>query len=175
MNQAKHLLFFGLALSTFAAMTGFPLLAADRQPVTASWDNLKTLKPGQEIRVVLNDVKSYQGEFQALSDDGITLRQAASEQTLARQDILRVSSKAQKHRLRNVLIGTAVGAGAGLGMGAAADHSSNNSKCGGTGFCFGPLFPNLGKEVFPPVGALVGAVVGAVMPTGGWRDVYRAR
>ncbi len=110
MNQAKHVLFFGLALSTFAAMTGFPLQAADRQPATASWDNLKTLKPGQEIRVVLNDVKSYQGEFQALSEDGITLRQAASEQTLARQNILRVSSKAQKHRGRNALIGAAVGA-----------------------------------------------------------------
>jgi hypothetical protein len=175
MNQAKYVLFFGLALSTFAAVTGMPLHAADRQAANASWGNLKTLRPGQEIRVVLNDVKSYQGEFQALSDDGITLRQAAGEQTLARQDILRVSSKAQKHRWRNALIGTAVGAGAGLGIGAAADHSSNNSKCGGTGFCFGGMFPNLGKEVLTPVGALAGAVVGAVMPTGGWHDVYRAR
>ena len=41
--------------------------------------------------------------------------------------------------------------------------------------CFGPFFPNLGKEVMPPLGALVGAVVGGVIPTGGWQDVYRAR
>jgi len=173
MNRAKHVVFFGLAFSTFASATGILLHAADRQPANASWENLKALKPGQEIRVVLNNVKSYQGEFQALSDDGISLRQAAGEQTLARRDILRVSSKAQKHRARNALIGAAVGAGAGLGIGAAADHSA--SSCGGKTPCWGPFFPNLGKEVLTPVGALAGAVVGAVIPTGGWQDVYRAR
>ena len=85
MNRAKHILFVGLTVSTFAAMTVFPLQAADRQTANASWDGLKTLKPVQEIRVVLNDVKSYQGEYQAFSDDGITLRQAAGEQTLTRK------------------------------------------------------------------------------------------
>jgi len=37
------------------------------------------------------------------------------------------------------------------------------------------MFPNLGKEVLTPLGALAGAVVGALIPTGGWHDVYRAR
>jgi len=163
MNQATRVLFFGLvALSTFGARTVVPLRAADRQAANASWDNLKTLRPGQEIRVVLKDAKSYQGELQSLSNDGVTLRQAAGEQMLARQDILRVSSKAQKHRGRNALIGAAIGAGAGLGIGAAADHSQNCSKAS-----FGPCFNNLGKEVLTPLGALAGAVVGAVMPASG--------
>ena len=172
MIQATRVLFFVLALSAIGAATGLPLRATERPAANASWDNLKTLRPGQEIRVVMKDVKSYQGEFQELSDGGITLREAAGEQTLARQDILRVSSGAQKHRMRNALIGAAVGAGAGLAIGAAGDHSASN--CGGKTPCFGPFFPNLGKEVMPPVGALVGAVVGAVVPTGGWQDVYRA-
>jgi hypothetical protein len=148
-----------------------PLRAGERQAARASWDNLKSLTQGQEIRVVLNDAKSYQGEFRSWSDDGITLRQAAGAQTIARQDILRVSSGAQKHRMRNALIGAAVGAGAGLAIGAAGDHNSCSTKSG----VFGPCFPNLGKEVFTPLGALAGAVVGAVIPTGGWHDVYRAR
>ena len=173
MNKATRVLFFALALSTFGTMTALPLRAADPLPANASWDNLKTLRTGQEIRVMLNDAKSYQGELQSLSDGGITLRQAAGEQTLARQDILRISSKAQKHRGRNTLIGVAVGAGAGLGVGAVADHSARN--CGNTTPCWGPMFPNLGKEVLTPLGALAGAVVGALIPTGGWHDVYRAR
>jgi len=170
MNKTTRVLFFALALSTFGAGTALPLRAADPQPANASWDNLKTLRPGQEIRVVLKDAKYYQGEFQALSDDGVMLRQRAGEKTLNRQDILRVSSKAQMHRERNALIGTAIGAGAGLGIGAAADHSQNCSKAS-----LGPCFPNLGKEVATPLGVLVGAVVGAVIPTGGWHDIYRAR
>jgi hypothetical protein len=170
MNKSTCVLFFALALPTFGAMTG---LGADPQPANASWDNLKTLRTGQEIRVVLNDAKSYQGELQSLNDGGITLRQAAGEQTLARQDILRVSSKGKKRRGRNALIGAAIGAGAGLGIGAGVDHSGKN--CGKTPGSLGPCFNNLGKEVLTPVGALAGAVVGAVMPAGGWHDVYRAR
>ena len=84
-----------------------------------NWDNLKSLTPGQVIRVVTKDVNSYQGEFRSLNDDGITLRQKAGEQTLARKDILRVSQKnGHKPSVRNALIGAAIGAGAGLGIGA---------------------------------------------------------
>ena len=75
----------GACFSTWAA-TG-----QDAKGRSSSWDNLKSLTPGQEIRVVTNNVKSYQGKFDSLSGDGITLRQAAGEQTLARKDILRVS------------------------------------------------------------------------------------
>jgi hypothetical protein len=89
----------------------------DSKGRSSSWDNLKSLTPGQEIRVVMNDVKSYQGEFESLSDDGITLRQAAGTQTLARQDVLRVSSKGQNHQSRNTLIGAVVEQGPVSGLG----------------------------------------------------------
>jgi hypothetical protein len=164
MNKAVRVLFFASALSTFGAATQLHLWAADPQAINAGWDNLKTLRPGQRIRLVLNDAKSYQGELQSLSDNEITLRRAAGEQTLARQDILRVSRKGKKHRRRNALIGAAVGAGAGLGIGATLDRQSQNT--------FVPLH-HWGVAVGAPLGALLGAGVGALCcpPVGGMTSI----
>ena len=143
----------------------------------SNWDNLKSLTRGQEIRVVLNNVKSYQGEFESLSDDGITLRHAAGEQTLARKDILRVSEmKGQNHRARNVLIGTVVGAGLGLTAGLVANHIINNDdSCTNAVLCRGPGPPNPHWALIgTPVVAGAGALIGAVVPTGASRDIYRS-
>ena len=38
----------------------------------------------------------------------------------------------------------------------------------------GVMFPDLGKVVFSSAGVLLGTVIGVALPTGGWRDVYRA-
>jgi hypothetical protein len=146
----------------------------DSKGRSSSWDNLKSLTPGQEIRVVMNNVKSYQGEFESLNDGGITLRQAAGEQTLARKDILRVSQKiGQNHQVRNVVIGTVVGAGSGLVIGLTPYFVQRNCTEGPAFNCGYP--PNLHlMTVLTPVGGLAGAFVAAAVPTGGWRDVYRA-
>jgi hypothetical protein len=34
---------------------------------------------------------------------------------------------------------------------------------------------HFGAEVFTPVGALIGVTVSALIPTGGWHDIYRAK
>ena len=145
---------------------------------SSSWDNLKSLRAGQEIRVVMNNFKFYQGEFESLSDDGITLRQAAGEHTLARKDVLRASQKiGRDHGVRNTLVGMAVGAGAGLATGLTANHviwSHVNCTEGPLFGCAGPPNPHWG-EILTPVGGLAGAIIGGVLPTGGWHDVYRAR
>jgi len=150
--------------------------ASGRDPKerSSSWDNLKSLTPGQEIRVVMNNVKSYQGKFQSLSDDGITLRQAVGEQTLARKDILRVSKRGQNHRVRNVLIGTVVGASAGLVIGLGPYYVQRNCTEGPEFGCGYPPNSHYVK-VLMPVGGLGGAAIGAAKPTGGWHDAYRAR
>jgi hypothetical protein len=166
MNKTMRILFLALALSTLGWAPTLPLRAADAAAANPTWDNLKTLSTGQEIRVVLNGAQSYQGVFQSLSDSGITLRQSGGDQTVARQDVLRVSTKGQKHRGRNALIGAAVGAGVGLGLGAAADRSSQNGII---------QLHHWGLAVGAPLGALLGAGGGALLPTGGWHDVYRAR
>jgi hypothetical protein len=152
------LLFLSLLFSTN------PALGGDKNQ--AGWDKLRQLSAGEEIQVVQNDAKSSRGRFRSVSDDAIVIGLAAGEQTISRQSVLRVSSKGKGHRMRNALIGFGIGAGAGAGIGAGADASC-------TGNC--SWFPNLGVEIFTPVGAIVGGVVGAVVPTGGWHEIYRAR
>jgi hypothetical protein len=150
----------------------------DSKAQLSTWENLKSLTKGQVIRVVTKDVKSYQGEFESLSDDGITLRQKAHEQTLARKDVLRVSLKTGKsHMVRNTLIGAAIGAGGGLVFGLGADKVIwDHTTCTeGPAFnCAGPPFTHWGI-VATAVGGAVGTITGAAIPTGGWLDVYRAR
>jgi hypothetical protein len=153
-------LFLGIATS--------PALGDDGKN-QANWDRLKQLSAGEEIQVVQNDAKSSRSNFRSVTDEAIVVSTATGEQTIARQSILRVSSKGNGHRMRNALIGAGVGAGAGLGIGAAAD---SHKAC--TGLCFN-ILPNAGKEIATPLGAIVGAIIGAVVPTGGWHVIYRAR
>ncbi len=146
----------------------------DSKGRSSRWDHLKSLTPGQEIRVVMSNFKRYQGEFESLSDGGITLRQEAGEQTLARQDVLRVSLQGQNHRSRNAVIGVVIGAGAGLGIGLTPYLVQRNCTEGPAFNCGYPPNPHL-LEALTPLGALAGAVIGAVIPTGRWHEVYRAR
>jgi len=139
----------------------------------SSWGNLKSLTPGQEIRVVVRSVKSYQGKFESLSDSGITLRQAGGEQTLARKDVFRVSRKGQDHHAQNALFGAILGAGAGLVIGLSPYYIQRNCTLGPAFNCGYP--PNAHwVKVLTPLGGVGGFVVGALIPSGGWHDVYRA-
>jgi len=168
--------FLVLALLGACLSTGMAS-AQDPKGPSDNWNILKSLAPGQEIRVVMNDVKSYQGEFVSLSDSGITLRQPAGEQTLAPQDIVRVSAKTgQNHPDRKMLAGTAVGAAAGLITGVVINnHIWNNVNCTeGPAFnCAGPPNPHWGY-ILTPAGGLGGAIIGRRVRAGGWHDVYRA-
>lgn len=158
MNHAKYVLFHALILCTFGATAGSPLRAANSR-----WENLRILRPGQQIRVVLNDAKSYQGEFQALTDEGITLRRAAGEQRFARNDVLRIYFRSKNHRVRNMVIGVGIGA-----VLAALAVKANSST----------WFENTGMRDIGwvwPVGLGVFGGIGAAIPTGGWHEVYRAR
>ena len=138
------------------------------QSAKDSWDNVKQLKPGQQIRVVLNDAKSYTGQMGSVSDEGLVIRTGGGEQTVARQNILRVSSQGKSHRGRNALIGLAVGAGAGVVIGVASPEVGQG-KCA-QGSCINAASAALAGFV----GAAVGTGLGAVLPTDGWHDVYRA-
>jgi hypothetical protein len=130
------------------------------QPSQNNWDNLKQLAPGQQIRIVLNDAKSYEAKFQSVTDDGIVVRLATGEQTFPRQSVLRVSSKHRSHRGRNALIGVGVGVAAALATDAAACPDCTTGTWAGDTIGLGVL----------------GALVGALVSKGAhWHDVYRAR
>ena len=167
MKRVKSMVCLGLLFLLVGIATS-PALG-DEDKNQANWDRLKQLSAGQEIQVVQNDAKSSRSNFRSVTDEAIVVSTATGEQAIARQSILRVSSKGPGHRMRNALIGAGVGAGAGLAIGAAED---SHQAC--TGLCINVL-PNAGKEIGTPLGAIVGGIVGAVVPTGGWHEIYRAR
>jgi len=146
-----------LAIVSFA-----PLAAAVPREDKRNWDNLKQLAPNQQVRIVLNDAKSYRGDFQSVSDGAVVVRVATGVQSFAKENVLRVSTNGASHPGRNALIGAVVGFGAGTAIVAAACASDD---------CRGAVAPILGATAGTPAGALVGFLI----PTGGWHDVYRAR
>ncbi len=140
-----------------------PTGSAQRVKPIANWANLNQLVPGTEIRVTLATGKVLRGFVQGVTPDSLAINATTGQETLVRQEIRKVAQKRPGHRGRNTLIGLAIGTGAGLAAGAGIDAQRG-----------GDWFPGSGKAVLSPVGAIIGTVVGVAIPTGGWRDVYRA-
>lgn len=137
--------------------------ARHRRDLT-NWDKLAQLAPRTEIKVVLTSNKSYLGKFQNWSDAVIVVQLRHGEQAFSRQDVLRVSIKDKSHRLRNTLVGLAIGTGAGIAFGELGTYEG--------WFNFVPA--DLNDAIFIPSLAIVGTIVGAALPTGRWLDVYRS-
>ena len=128
------------------------------------WAPVQAIAPGVEVRVTLLDGRKVQGGLLSATGEGVVVG-GKTQETLSRTAIARIAVRKPSHRLRNALIGFGAGAGTGLAVRAISDSHCAN--------CIGPH--DLGKEVLTPFGALVGAGVGALLPTGGWRDTYRAK
>jgi len=150
-------------LALLAAVLAVAAAAQQAKPI-ANWANLSQLVAGSEIRVTLAAGKTIRGFVERVTAESLAINATTSQEMLSRRDIRRVELKKPGHRGRNTLIGLAAGTGVGLAAGAVADSKSGP----------GVMFPDLGKVVFSPLGALIGTVVGVALPTGGWRDVYRA-
>ncbi len=160
MSQLKRIICLGMMVSILGLMTAVPLQAAEPQADKANWDNLKQLPQDVQVRVVLNDAKSYVGQFRDANDQGILIRTTAGEQTFSRESILRVSTKTASHRGRNAGFGALAGLGAGIGIGAAASQGSE--------------IPLVIYVISVSIGIGAGAAVGAAIHSGGWREAYRA-
>ncbi len=125
------------------------LLAAGpslRAAEKSDWGNLKQVAPGQTIKVIATDGKSSQGDLESVSDD--------------------TPIKRDGHRGKHALIGAVIGAGGGLGAGIAVDQCTPTVIV-----CTG----NKGKAILTPGFALLGVGIGALLPAGGWREIYRSR
>jgi hypothetical protein len=136
----------------------FPILALG-QASQESWDNLKELRPGQEIQVVDPHMKTLNGAFVSSSHDALTLRVGNDEVSVPRPDVTRVSVRHTSKRLRNTLIGMGIGAAGGLGAG----FKLMERETGYAGAVVGTA------AFFAAVGAGVGAVIPART-----RTIYRA-
>lgn len=160
MNRTpKHIFLPALWAATLAATA-----AAQQAKPIANWANLNQLVTGAEIRVTLANGKTLRGFMQRVTPESLAINATTSQETLSRQDIRRVALKRPGHRGRNTLIGLAIGTGAGLAAGVGVDSQAGP----------GDWFPDAGKAVLSPLGALIGTVIGVALPTGGWREVYRA-
>jgi len=150
-----------LVLAIAGAAMVAALCKASPRSDRADWTNLRQLVQGEEIRVVLNDGKSFRARFETFSEEAMVVSVATGREALARKDVLRVSTQGPPHVRRNMVIGMAIGAVAGAG---AVALTCRHTECKGPVGGIGAL-----------LGIPVGALVGGVMPTGRWQDVYRAR
>jgi len=162
MNMAKRNGHVALLLLLLLLAAGPSLRAAEK----SDWGNLKQVAPGQTIKVKATDGKSSQGELESVSDDALALRLAGGDRSFPRETVQRVSIKRDGHRGKHALIGAVIGAGGGLGAGIAVDQCTPTVIV-----CTG----NQGKAILTPGFALLGAGIGALLPAGGWREVYRSR
>jgi hypothetical protein len=151
-----------LVFRAFAAFF-FAAFALAGQSPAGNWNNVSTLAPGTDVRVEVSGQSATRGRLERVTDDSVVLTAAKSQQTFARPQIVRISQRKEGHRVRNALIGAGIGAGAGLGVGLAA------GRC--TQFCI--VSPGLIRGALAGAGAVVGAFVGVILPSGGWKEVYK--
>jgi hypothetical protein len=136
-------------------------IAATAQSSSQDWNVVKALAPSTDVRV--RTARTVRGTIQSANDDSLILNSGKGQETLARQEISRVSVRERGHRKRNALIGTAVGAVVGAGLGFMCLKA-----------CFGSTSELRGIFAATTAGvAGTGAMIGAVIPTGGWREVYK--
>lgn len=151
-----------LRLHWIIALCGVVLSPTLLAAQNSGWTNLRQMKPGQQIRIVLNDARSYTGRFQSADDKAIMLRSHGTDRTLGRSEVRRVTVRSGGHRARHVVIGAAIGVGAGVGAGAAIGSSSYVTR-------------SKAIAVAAPALGVLGAAIGAAVPSGGWTTVYSAQ
>ncbi len=154
------------ALSAILPLLLFPIVTT-AQTAEGSWENLNQLRVGQKIEVVDTNLKKLKGTFLSFSDEAISLRVKKEEVAVQREDVFRVSLREKSKRLRNVLIGMAIGAGAGV---AAAEIFVRTDQPIAR---FRGEYRSIAYVVLVPVGLGVGAAVGAAIP--GYQTIYRAK
>lgn len=150
------------ALATLVLLLFIPAaLVAQTQP--GSWSDLNGLKPGHGIEVIESSMKSHSGEFVAVTDESLTLKEHGSDVSLKRGDVVRVSTSSGAKRGAHAVIGLVVGAAIGAGVGAAS--GSSHGFLGGSSRGIAAL-------IGLAIGAPSGAAIGAVLPA--HATIYRA-
>lgn len=147
-----------VAVPGLLLLTAMPQAALAQKPEN-NWEALRALRVGQKIVVVDMDLKTYHGTFVAYTEEAISLRTDSGDRGIERAHVLRVSDREHSKRLRNTLLGAAIGAGAALAVGAIVDESFSDET-------------NIAKTIFTPIGAGAGAAVGAAFA--GYKTTYRA-
>jgi hypothetical protein len=137
--------------------------ALSAQKQQGQWSSLNGLRAGQGIEVIESNMKRHAGEFVAVTDEFLTLKDHGSEVSIKRETVVRVSTSSGPKHGEHAVIGLVIGGAIGAGIGAAA--GSNHGFLGGSSRGIGAL-------VGVVIGAPSGAAVGAVLPA--HTTLYRA-
>ena len=79
-----------------------------------SWDELRGLKAGDQIKVLDTGGREYKGAFRSVSNDAISLDTGKNEAAIERPRVRRVEVRSGSRRARNAVIGAAVGLAIGV-------------------------------------------------------------
>jgi hypothetical protein len=131
-----------------------------------SWETVKALAPGTQIRIAPKVPGNVKGKVEAVTEDSIQVQSGKAQKTILRSDIAWISvrvSRRGKHVAHSTRTGAIIGAGIGLGFGllCSAAVGTDGAVC----------------YIAVPVGAGMyagmGALIGAISPAGEWREIYR--
>jgi hypothetical protein len=149
----------------------FAITAAAQAP-PSNWDKVKALSPGTQVRVAVDTSttgksKPTVGTVESVTDDNLVLLQGAGPLSFPRAQVMRISVRKQRHRVRNAFIGLGVGTVAGIAIGAGAGAAqAQNCKaflCG-----LSVLVDAVGVGA---IGLVAGTFTGVFWPPG-WQIVY---
>jgi hypothetical protein len=142
----KVLLFF------FAVSTAF----------SAGWEAVQRIPRDTKIQVQTREAADVRGTFVSANERVVVVRSGSGEQSIVRDDVRRVRAVDPSRRIRNGLLGTAIGAEVGLAIGVAiCPHCANE---GAAAMYTGPL---------TAIGAGAGAA-GGFLPRP-YRTVYTSK
>ena len=107
---------FALTLTLlFTISLPAPAAAATPGPA-ADWSSVRTLSPGQKVRVSTTDGDRLKGRFESATDTDINFTHDGRTVTLRRGGI-KLVEVGHKNRWKGALLGAGVGGGAGAGAG----------------------------------------------------------
>jgi PEGA domain-containing protein len=140
MERPKSFLVSTLLPCVVGVIAAFPHAAAGKDK--RSWENLKSLAPGQAIEVEGMDSKTLRGTFLALSDESLTLRVGTAETTVGRGYIWQLVDRTHSRRGHQAAIGALIGGGIGAFLGALTAMTEEGTA--GAGALEATIFTGLG-------------------------------
>ena len=133
------------------------------QTNVADWNTVKALTTGTQVRITAGS-RSVRGEIERTTYDIFVVASGKGQEMFDRQQVSVVSVKKPSRRKRNTLIGLAAGAGGGLAIGLATRPGPGQWEIVSSEAVTAGLVG---------AGAIVGSLIGVIIPTGGWREIYK--